>query len=114
HPVHAEVAAAGLRVVGDHGWERDERRRVAGPAALDRQEAEVDIVAAQHDLLARALADRLRAGVGDGLELAQPSDLLEQPFWRLHLEHVRDSLRDVVESLDLYRASHVSLVAYSV
>ena len=36
HPVHADVAAAVARVVRDHRGERDERRRVAGPAALDR------------------------------------------------------------------------------
>ena len=76
HPVHADVAAAGLRVVRDDGRERDERRRVARPAALDRQEAEVDVVAAQHDLLARALADGLRARVGDRLELPQAAHLL--------------------------------------
>src|SRR3954469_8013177 len=100
HPVHADVAAAGLRIVGDHGRECDERRRVARPAALDREEPEIDVVAAQHDLLARALADRLGAGVGDRLELSQPPHLLEQPFGRLHLEDVGDPLRHVVKALD--------------
>ena len=58
HPVHADVAAAGLRVVRDDGRERDERRRVAGPAALDRELRQVDVVAREDDLLAHALASR--------------------------------------------------------
>src|SRR2546421_1868563 len=48
------------RVARDDGRERDERRRVAGPAALDRERVEVDVVAAEHDLLAGAAADALR------------------------------------------------------
>ena len=36
----------GARVARDHGRQRDERRRVARPARLDRQQAEVDLVAA--------------------------------------------------------------------
>ena len=86
HAVHADVAAAGVRVVRDDGRERDERRRVARPAALDRELRQVDVVAREHDLLARALAHGLRARVGDGLELLQAADLREQPLRRLHVE----------------------------
>jgi hypothetical protein len=78
---------------------------------LDREEAEVDVVAAEDDLLAGALAHSLRAGVGDGLELSQPADLLEQPFGRLHLEHVGDPLRDIVEPLDPEGETHPPLGA---
>ena len=53
HPVHADVARAVARVVRDHRRERDERRRVARPAALDRQQVEVDVVAREDDLLRR-------------------------------------------------------------
>ena len=54
HAIHADVADAVPRVPGDDGRERDERRRVAGPAALDRESREVDVVALEHDLLHRA------------------------------------------------------------
>ena len=111
HPVHADVPATGARVVGDHGRERDERRGVTRPAALDREEAEVDVVAAQDDLLADALTDRLRARVGDRLQLLQAAHLLHQAARRLHLEHVGDPLRDVVEALDSEGEAHAALGA---
>ena len=47
HPVHADVADARVRVARDHRRQRDERRRVAGPAAHDRQRVEVDVVAGE-------------------------------------------------------------------
>ena len=37
HPVHPDVARTRLRISRDHGRERDERRRVARPAPLDRK-----------------------------------------------------------------------------
>ena len=42
-----------LRVLGHDGRQRDERRRVARPATLDREQSEVDVVSLEHDLLAR-------------------------------------------------------------
>ena len=59
HPVHADVAAAGARIGGDHGGQRDEGGGVAGPAVRDREGVEVDVVAGQHDLLAGTLLDEL-------------------------------------------------------
>ena len=53
HAIHADVADARLRVLRDHGGEGDERRRIARPAALDREKAEIDVIALEHDLLAR-------------------------------------------------------------
>ena len=50
-----------VRVLRDHGGQRDERRRVERPAALDRQQVEVHVVAGEHDLLARRLARRSSA-----------------------------------------------------
>ncbi len=109
HPVHADVAPAGARVAGDHRRQRDERRRVAGPAGLHRQPLEVDLVAAQHDLLAGAAAHGLRARVRDRLELLQAAHLLDEPLRRLHLEHVGELRRDVVEPLDAEREAHPPL-----
>ncbi len=111
HPVHAHVAAAVPRILRDHRGERDERRGIAGPAALDRQQAEIDVVARQHDLLAGAAGDRLRARVGDRLQLLEAAHLVHQPLRRLHLEHVLEPRGDVVEALDAEAQAHAPLRA---
>ena len=109
HAVHADVPRPGARVVGDHGRERDERARVVRPAGLHREHAEVDVVSRAHDLLAGALADRVRARVGDRLERLQAAHLRRQAFGRLHLEHVGELLGDVVEPLDAEGEAHPPL-----
>ena len=65
HSVDAEIEAVGAfgfrrRAARDDQGPGDQRRRLAGPAGLDRQAAEVDGVALQHDLLARRCADGFR------------------------------------------------------
>ena len=97
HPVHADVARAGLRVVRDHRRQRDERRRVAGPAALDRQEVEVDVVAREHDVVRRAAAHGLRPRVGDRLELLQAAHLRDEPFAAAASRARRRASPDLVE-----------------
>ena len=73
HPVHADVAAAGLRVVRDHGRQRDERRRVARPAALDRQQRRGRRRRPCSTISWHApVAHRLRARVGDDLSFCRP------------------------------------------
>jgi hypothetical protein len=111
HPVHADVAHAGARVLGDHRGQRHERRGVQRPAALDRQPVEVDVIAGQDDLLTRARADRLRKRVGDRLQLAESPHLLDDPLRRIHLEHVLELRGDVVEPLDTERHAHPPLGA---
>ncbi len=111
HAVHADVADTGLRVLRDDGGKRDERRRIAGPAALDRQPAEVDVVALEDDLLAGALGDGLRQRVRDRLQLEQALDLLDDPLRRLHVEHVAELGGRVVELLDAEREAHAPLGA---
>ena len=101
----------GLRVLRDHRGEGDERRRVARPAGLDRQQVEVHVVAGEDDLLARAGAHGLRAGAGDLLELHQARDLLAQSLGRLHLEHVLELLPDVVQAVDTEGEAHPPLGA---
>ena len=93
----------------DHRRQRDERRRVAGPAALDREQVEVDLVARQDDLLAGAARDGLRQRVGDRLQLLQAPHLLDEPLRRLHLEHVLELRADVVEPLDAEGEAHAPL-----
>ena len=111
HPVHADVAAAAARITGDDGRQGDERRRIARPAALHREEPEVDVVALQHDLLHRAAAHRVRARVGDRLQLLQAAHLVHQPGRRLHLENAADALAELVERLDAEREAHPALRA---
>ena len=73
--------------------------------------AEVDVVAGQHDLLAGAARDGLRQRVGDRLQLLQAAHLLDEPLRRLHLEHVLELRRDVVEPLDAEGEAHPPLGA---
>src|SRR5439155_12582238 len=93
----------------DHRREGDERRRVARPAALDREEAEVDVVAFEDDLLADALRHDPRLRVGDRLQLQKTPDLLADPLWRLHVEDVGELGGCVVEPLDPEREAHAPL-----
>ena len=109
HSVHADVTRAGARVLGDHGRERDERRRVARPAGLNRQRAEIDVVAGDDDLLRRSPPGRLRQRIRNRLQLFQAADLVDEALRRLHLEHVLELLRDVVEALDAEREAHPPL-----
>jgi hypothetical protein len=106
HAVHADVAHARARVLRDHRRQGDERRGVAGPAALDRQQVEIDVVAGEHDVVHGAGADRARTRVGDRLQLLQPTNLLDEALRRLHLEQVAEPRRDVVEPLDAERHRH--------
>ena len=106
HPVHAEVADARLRVLRDDRGKRDEGGRILRPAALDRKPAEVHIVALEHDLLARSLRDGLRHGVGDRLQLQEASHLLHETLRRLHVEHLAQLRRRVVELLDAQGEAH--------
>ena len=111
HPVHADVARARVRILRDDRRERDERRWIARPAALDREAAEVDVVALVEDLLARRLRDGLRPRVGDRLQLQQALHLLAQPLRRLHVEDVAELGGRVVELLDAEREAHAPLGA---
>ena len=58
--VHAEVAGAGLGVLGVGEPEVEEDAAVVGPGVQPGQQVEVDLVALEHDLLARRALDHLR------------------------------------------------------
>src|SRR6059058_627778 len=50
----------------------------ARPAALHRQQRQVDVVALQHDIVHGSAAHDVRARVGDRLQLLQAAHLVEQ------------------------------------
>ncbi len=74
HPIDAEVeivlAAVG-RPLGHHQGPGDQGRRLAGPAGLDWQLVQVDVVAPEHDLLHRRFFHRFGAHAHDGLGQGQ-------------------------------------------
>ena len=59
-----------------------------------------------HDVLRRAAADALRQRVGEALQLAEPLDLLDQALGRLHLDHLLELRRYVVEGRLAEREAH--------
>ena len=77
-----------------------------GQQCHDREEVEVRL---EHELLAGALADRLRQRVGELLQLAEPLDLLDEALRRLHLEHVLDAAAELVERGDAEAHAHPPL-----
>ena len=101
----------GLRVVRDDRREGDERRGVAGPAVLDRQEVEIHVVAFEHDVVVGRTANGLRPRVGDRLQRLQAADLLGQALRRLHLEHRAELGGRVVEAVHPEREAHAPLGA---
>ncbi len=111
HPVHADVPRPGLRVVRDHGRQRDERRGVARPAVLDREQVEVDVVAGEHDVVMGCGAHRLRARVRDRLQLLEAAHLVDETLGRLHLEHGAELRGCVVKAVDSEREAHAALGA---
>ncbi len=108
HPVHPDIACAVSRVLRDHRRQRDERCGITRPAVLDRKEIEVRL---EDELLGRPASHRLRHRVGQTLELAKALDLLDQTLWRLHLEHLLEPPRDVIEVLDTESQAHSALGA---
>ena len=58
-----------------------------------------------------ALANGVRARVGDRLQLLEPAQLVDEPLRRLHLEHVGKLRRHVVEPLDPEGQAHAPLRA---
>ena len=111
HPVHADVTRAGVRVVCDHGGERDERGGIVRPARLDREQVERRVAALEHELLTRRAPDGFRPRVGDRLQLLQSAHLFDESLRRLQLEHVGEPGCDVVERLRIECHAHPALCA---
>ncbi len=98
-PVQAEVALAGLGVLGVGQAEVEEDAAVLGPGLQPGSDRQVDLVALEHDLLARRdlhLPGRHRPQLHDLAErVAQAADTARQ----LGLEQLADPLADLVEGL---------------
>ena len=84
---------------------------VMNGAPLDRQQVEIDVVTREDDLLRRPTAHGFGSRVGDRLQLLQALHLRHEPFGRLHLEHVAEALRDLVQRRRTEREAHAPLGA---
>ena len=88
HPVDAEVVvvdARAARALGDDEGPGDQRCRLARPAGLDREPAEIDIIAREHHLLHRPGADGAGLHRADRVEERQHFDRLAPAARRLGL-----------------------------
>ena len=85
-----------LGPLGDDQRPSDERRRLARPACLDREPAEIDVVAREHHLLHRAVAD------GAGLHRAHR---VEQ---RQHLDRLAPAARRLGLTQEGQRLAHLA------
>ncbi len=100
HAVDAEVERIlprRARPLGHDQRPGDQRRRLARPAGLDRQRREVDLAAAQHDLLARRRANRARPHRHHGLQQRQHVERLAPAAGRLRLFQKREGLADFAQ-----------------
>src|SRR6185503_1704115 len=96
------------RVLRDDRRQRDERCGVARPAMLDRKLIEIGL---EHELLAAAAAHDLRYRVRELLQPPEALDLLDETLRRLHLEHVLELARNIVELLHAEGEAHAPLGA---
>ncbi len=113
-PVHAEVASAGLGVLGVGQAQVEEDAAVLRPGADAGQQRQVDVAVLQDDLLHGSGADlawRNRAQAGELAErVAQAADAVRE----LRAEQLTDALTDLVEPIDAERAGHPPLRAEQV
>ena len=79
----------------------DQRRRLAGPAGLNGQRVEVDVVTLQDHLLHRRATDGLGLHGHDGLQERQHVDRLAQTARRLRLAQEGQGLTHLAELMRL-------------
>ncbi len=102
HAVDAEViiVLAGVgRAPGDDQRPGDERRRLARPAALDRQLGQVDVITLEHHLLHRRCLDRLRPHAQHCLSQGQHVEGVLEAARRLGLAQEGEKLADLAQFL---------------
>jgi hypothetical protein len=114
HPVNAQVEVVLLVVGRAFGHDQrpgDQRRRLAGPAALDRQAVQIDIIALQHHFLAGRLAHIGRAHAHDGLGQRQHAERVLEAARRFGLAQKGQSSPTSRRSAAVLRGSPPSVTA---
>ena len=104
HAVDAEVELVLARVgraLGHHQRPGDQRCGLAGPAGLDRQPAEIDVGALEHDLLAGRAADELGLHRQGHLDQRQELQRLAEAFGRHGLLEEGQGLAELLELVRL-------------
>ena len=113
-PIHAEVASAGLRVLGVGQAEVEEHPAVVRPRLHARQQLQIHLLAGEHHLLAGCLfhvLGRQAAQLGGLAEcLPETTDTLRQ----LRLEQLGDPAADLVQAGHAKRPAHPGLGAEQV
>ena len=105
HAVDAQVEAValvaallpGLGSLGHDQRPGDQRRRLTRPAGLDRQGRKVDVIALEHDFLARRGLHRFRFHRDHGFQQRQHVHGLAQVFRRLRLTQEGQRLTDLAQ-----------------
>src|SRR2546430_7854893 len=95
--VDSEVLPLLLGTARDGEAPGDERPGVAGPAVLDRQAREIDVVSFAHGLVARRRGALLRRHVEQLLEEREFLPQVAQALGRLGLLQVREQLADFAQ-----------------
>ena len=93
HPVDAVVLRARLRILGDDQGQGDVRPGVLRPALDDGQAVEVNILAGEHDFLARRVADGARLIRADVGQPSQRPQLVHQSLGRATQRQVDHGLQ---------------------
>ncbi len=97
-PVDAEVLALLVRAARYHQAPGDQRAGVPGPAGLDRQTGEVDVLALPHHFLARRAADFARRHVPQrALEHRHLAERVAQPLRGFRLLEARQQFADLAQ-----------------
>ena len=108
--IHADVAHARHRILGDHAAERDVRTAILGPTDRYRELREVDISALNDGVLTGSAASH---GAWRKLRhLSQPRQhrqFAEQPFGDLERDELADARAHVIEAVDAERERHAAL-----
>ncbi len=101
HAVDAEIVIVLALVARPFGHDQrpgDERRRLARPAGLDREIAEIDVAAAQHHLLARRARHRARLHRHHRAQQRQHVERLAPAAGRLGLFQESQRLADLAQA----------------
>lgn len=103
--VDAQVLALGARPLGDDQAPGQQRRGIAGPAVLQGQVVEVDIIAFQHDFLAGRAAYIAWAHIPErSLEHADLGKSIAQVAWRFGFAQRSQQFAGFTQRRHVFRA----------